>query len=79
MVKKFERLSPTAAYTARVKAIKSTLPKNYKDILYANHPEYNTHKGSVLVQNVVSLRSADIALTEILEKIASGELKLKTS
>lgn len=77
MVKEFKRVSPTAEYTQRVKKIKALLPKNYKEILFANYPEYNTAKGAILIQNVVAQRSADIVVTEILERIASGELKLK--
>lgn len=77
MVKNFKRVSPTTAYTNRVDLIKGKLPKNYKEVLLTNHPEYNNHKGAILVQNVVALRSADVVITEILERIASGELKLK--
>lgn len=77
-VKNFKRVSPSAAFIKRVKSAKVDLPKDYKKIIYTNYPEYNTHEGSVLVQNVVACRTADVVLTEILEKIASGELKLKS-
>jgi hypothetical protein len=72
-----QRISPSDAYIQRVKAIKPNLPKNYRAIILSNYPEYNSVKGGVLIQNVVAMRTADVLLTEILEKIAKGDLALK--
>lgn len=78
-VKSLKTSNPRKATVSRVQAVKSKLPKNFRQIILANYPEYNTATGAVLINNVVALRTAHIELTEILERIASGELKLKNS
>jgi len=76
---KIQRVRPADSYRNRVAAIKNSLPLNYRKILFSNHPEYETAKGKALISQVLALNTTDILLTEILERIASGELKLKAA
>lgn len=73
------RKDPTSVYKERAKAAANSLPRNYRDILLSNYPEYNNEEGRKLISRVVFGNSADIVLTEILEKIAKGELTLKAA
>lgn len=73
-----ETLSPAQVYKNRVKAIADKLPDNYKQIVYSHYPQYNTPTGAQQLSNVKQLRSAHVQLTEILERIATGDLKLKS-
>ncbi len=75
-VKTIERINPRKIYSKRIQVVKKKLPKNYKAVLIQYHPEYNTIAGAALINNVITGRTADIKLTEILEQIASGELKI---
>ncbi len=56
----------------RIEAIRPKLPKNYRGIIIAKYPQYDTYQGSFLISNVISGRSTDEELTEILEKIATS-------
>ena len=71
------RVDPGKACKKRVADIKPILPRSYRQILFSNYPEYQQHYGAQLLNNVMNLRAADMRLTEILEKIAKGELQLK--
>lgn len=71
------RTDPNKAFKARVAKVAGKLPRNYRDIIYSNYPAYNTERGRKLIANVVDGRSPDMHLTEILEAIAAGKLKLK--
>lgn len=64
-------------YRERVKRIKDKLPRNYRKILYSHFPELKTVQGRDLIDNVLQGLKSHIQLTEILEQIARGELKLK--
>jgi len=75
--KKPLRVDPGKACKDRVKKIKMYLPISYKQIILENFPEYETEKGHNLITYVINLRAADLRLTEILEQIAAGKLKLK--
>lgn len=70
------RVDPGEVYKKRVAKIREKLPVVYRKIIYQDYPQYNTAKGRKLINNVLDGRSADVNLTEILEKIVSGELKL---
>ncbi len=72
----FKKVNPRDEYKKRVKAIRNNLPKNYKQILMHHYPVYDNHKGSIYVQNVVACRATDVLVTNILERIANGELTL---
>ena len=67
--------TPTFLYTRenvkeRIKTIKSKLPRDYRKVVKKMYPEYNTIEGMDLLNNVVALRSTDLRLCEILERIA---------
>lgn len=64
------RVDPGADCKRRVSAIKDKLPKEVRSIIMERYREYNTGSGSSLINNVIAGRSADLRLTEILEKIA---------
>ena len=68
------RQDPSRHYKKRVAAIKDKLPRIYRRILFEHYPEYNCHEGLTLLSNVICLRGSDVRLTEILERIAAGEL-----
>lgn len=59
----------------RVKLIKQKLPKHIKKIIITNYPEYNSVEGCNLINNVLALKSPDLRLCEILEKIVSDKQK----
>ena len=68
---------PPTDYKKRVKAIKNSLPRAYRKIVFQHYPEYNSSdQNRRLLNSVMNLRTADVRLTEILESIALGELKL---
>lgn len=69
MTKKL-RVSPGAECKRRVAAIRDRLPKNVRQLLTASHREYDSAEGLILINNVLSGRSQDLKLTEILEAIA---------
>lgn len=69
-LKKSLRLSPDKFYSSEVLKIKKDLPKNIRDLIYENFPEYNTAKGSELIMNVLAGRSPCMRLTEILKQFA---------
>lgn len=64
-------------YRNRVKVIKDRLPRNYRKVLYTNFPELNTHEGKVLINNVMSFQKTHVGITEALEQIVKGTLKVK--
>lgn len=64
-------------YRQRVLKIKNLLPRNYRKILYSHYPELTTDAGKRLIDCVLQGLKTHIQLTEILEKIAAGELKVK--
>lgn len=55
----------------RVDALKGRLPRDYKKRLIVLHPEYDSIAGGGLITNVVTKRSLDIVVIEILERIAA--------
>ena len=61
---------------ARVKAIAPSLPRNYKKIVVAHYPQFNTVDGGDLIANVKAGRTAHSGLTAIFEDIAQGRLTL---
>ena len=65
------RKSPNAFCRAEVKAIKHKLPYNVREIIYKRYPEYNTGVGAYLINNVLTGRTTDLRLTEILKEIAN--------
>lgn len=75
--------SPIEACKEKIKAAKMQLATlgytKVAQIILQNHPQYNTAEGGELIKSVWQLRKADYRLTEILEQIASGKLKLKKS
>lgn len=70
------RVSPIQDLKNRVSEIRDDLPVSYRKIIYQHYAKYNTKAGRRLIANVVDLRSTDVALTEILEKIHRKELRL---
>jgi len=64
------RRSPDCFYKVRVQKIRARLPKNIRSIVCEKHPEYNCLKGIALLNNVLTMKSSDVYLTEILEDIA---------
>jgi len=77
--------SPIEAYKNRVTSAKLLIAQNglaistVKEIILQHNPEYNTAEGGELITSVWNKRKADVKLTEILEQIATGKLKLKKS
>lgn len=78
-VKEIKRVNPGDVYRERVAKAKAKLPKNWRKILLQHYEEYNTVEGAMLINNVYTGRTADVTLTEIIEKIAAGELTLKAA
>ena len=55
----------------RIKACKKNLPNNWRQQIILLAPEYDSLRGARLMDNVFKLRSSDLRLTELVEKIAS--------
>ena len=53
----------------RIKACKEFLPNNWRQQIIILAPEYDSLKGARLMDNVFKLRSSDLGLTELIEKI----------
>lgn len=53
----------------RIKACKDSLPNNWRQRIIIIAPEYDSLKGARLMDNVYKLRSSDLRLTELIEKI----------
>ncbi|MEA5139680.1 hypothetical protein [Arcicella rigui] len=53
----------------RIKACKDSLPNNWRQRIILIAPEYDSLKGARLMDNVFKLRSSDLRLTELMEKI----------
>lgn len=64
------RKSPSVELKAQVAKIKNDLPHNIKTLIIEKFPEYDTKKGTILIQNVLAGRTADLRLTEILKSYA---------
>ena len=58
------------ALKEQVAKIKNDLPHNVKKLIIEKFPEYDTKKGTILIQNVLAGRTADLRLTEILKAFA---------
>ncbi len=54
----------------RIKACKQNLPNNWRQQIISLAPEYDSLRGARLMDNVFKLRSSDLRLTELIEKIA---------
>ena len=54
---------------SRIKACKEFLPNNWRQQIIILAPEYDSLKGARLMDNVFKLRSSDLGLTELIEKI----------
>jgi hypothetical protein len=54
---------------SRIKACKEFLPNNWRQQIIIFAPEYDSLKGARLMDNVFKLRSSDLRLTELIEKI----------
>jgi hypothetical protein len=67
------RTSPNDLLKERVKVIKHLLPRNIRQTVIASFPKYNTREGVRLMDNVLTFRSADPQLTEIMEAIAANQ------
>ena len=57
----------------RIKLCKKNLPNNWRQHIILLAPEYDSLKGARLMDNVFKLRSSDLRLTELIEKIASPD------
>jgi hypothetical protein len=55
----------------RIKACKTNLPNNWRQQIILLAPEYDSLRGARLMDNVFKLRSSDLRLTELIEKIAN--------
>lgn len=66
--------NPNQVFKNRVIEVKENLPKDWQNIVIKHYPKYDTKKGYHLMRNVYRLQSADVQLTEIMEKIANKEL-----
>lgn len=64
------KVSPTQDCKNRVAVVRELLPKNYNDQILFENPEYDSRKGYILIKNVKALKTADLKLTEIFEKMA---------
>jgi len=54
---------------SRIKVCKDSLPNNWRQRIIIIAPEYDSLKGARLMDNVYKLRSSDLRLTELIEKI----------
>jgi hypothetical protein len=61
----------------RIKLCKKNLPNNWRQQIILLAPEYDSLKGARLMDNVFKLRSSDLRLTELIEKIAKSDSILK--
>lgn len=59
----------------RIKACKNILPNNWRQQIIILAPEYDSLKGARLMDNVFKLRSSDLKLTELIEQIATNQIK----
>jgi len=53
----------------RIKACKEFLPNNWRQQIIKLAPEYDSLKGARLMDNVFKLRSSDLGLTELVERL----------
>ena len=67
----FKRQNPTDIYKDRIVAIKQKLPTNWRGIFFARNPIYDNRHGYNLLNNVYMCRTADVHITEELEKISA--------
>jgi hypothetical protein len=74
-----KRVSPSQAAKNRVKAVKKTLPLAWREIFFEHYPQFKEGVLRRRLENVFALNSTDIFITEVLEKIASGEIKNNNS
>jgi hypothetical protein len=63
----------------RIKACKDSLPNNWRQRIILLAPEYDSLKGARLMDNVFKLRSSDLRLTELIEKIVEDIQQKKSS
>jgi hypothetical protein len=76
--KELKRQSAREAFKAEVFALKGKLPENWKERLRIKHPEYDTAKGTRLLDNIITGRSTDaIVLGFMKEIIQEFELEQK--
>jgi hypothetical protein len=64
---------------SRIKACKDSLPNNWRQRIILIAPEYDSLKGARLMDNVFKLRSSDLRLTELIEKIVEEIQQKKES
>jgi hypothetical protein len=61
----------------RVATAKNSLPKDWRKILVEKYPEYDSLEMAEFLTRVHSIRTADLAITIILEEIAAQQRKEK--
>lgn len=71
-VKEIKTESATEAFRRKIKELKPKLPDNWKLLFIAEHPEYDSYRGGVVLHNVINGRSTDQVVLEGLEKIVNG-------
>jgi hypothetical protein len=65
------KLSKRDELKVRVANVKPLLPDGIRATIYEKFPKYDNAKGASKLNNVLTLVTADLELTEILEKIAA--------
>lgn len=61
----------TEAHRERIANIKNDLPKDWRERVIRELPEYDSLKGAARMNNVFMLLASDSVLTPIMEKIAA--------
>jgi hypothetical protein len=79
-IKLTKKVTRAQRLKARVRAVRPMLVQfgwpNVKSILLKYYPEYNNFDDAITVLNVWNCQGSDQKLTEILEDIANGKLRL---
>ena len=61
----------------RLEAVKHRLPSNWRQVIIANYPEYESVKNYSKLTSVYAGRSSHLEIIELMERVANGELSIK--
>jgi hypothetical protein len=67
------RESSFQKFQKEIAELKPNLPKDYKAKFFKMHPEYDSYRGGVLLQNVIAGRSSDILILDALKQIVKQQ------
>jgi hypothetical protein len=72
-------LTVSQVYRNRIRAVKPTLPRAWREIFFSHYPDYEKGALRRKLENVFACSSSDVFITETLEQINSAQLKMKAA